>query len=96
MSAYFIFIRDSTSDQTELATYGAMVSATFAGHSFTPLVQYGAFEVFEGREAEGVVVLRFATMDEAKAWYSSPAYQEAAKHRFAGAEYRAILVEGAD
>ena len=30
----------------------------------------------------------------ARAWYDSPAYQEVAQHRFKGARYRAVLVEG--
>jgi len=29
-----------------------------------------------------------------KAWYDSPAYQEVRQHRFKGAKYQAILVEG--
>jgi hypothetical protein len=30
----------------------------------------------------------------AKAWYGSPAYQDAVKHRFAGADYRVFITEG--
>ncbi len=43
---------------------------------------------------EGVVILQFPTFEEAKAWYDSPAYREAREHRFAGADYRAVIVEG--
>ncbi|MEC9305444.1 MAG: DUF1330 domain-containing protein, partial [Pseudomonadota bacterium] len=28
------------------------------------------------------------------AWYQSPAYHEARKHRFQGADYRVFLVDG--
>jgi uncharacterized protein (DUF1330 family) len=33
-------------------------------------------------------------MEAAKAYYHSPAYQEAVRHRFLAADYRCILVEG--
>jgi uncharacterized protein (DUF1330 family) len=33
-------------------------------------------------------------MPEARAWYDSPAYTEAKKHRFQAADYRVIFVEG--
>ncbi len=31
---------------------------------------------------------------EARDWYESPAYQEAAQHRHRGAVYRGLIVEG--
>jgi uncharacterized protein (DUF1330 family) len=33
------------------------------------------------------------SVEEARAWYDSPAYQEAAQHRFRGAVYRGLIVE---
>jgi uncharacterized protein (DUF1330 family) len=35
-------------------------------------------------------------MAAARAWYNSPAYQEARLHRMKGAQYRMLLVEGSD
>ena len=43
---------------------------------------------------EGVVILEFADMAAAKAWYHSDAYQAAVQHRFKGAEYRVLFVDG--
>ena len=51
-------------------------------------------EVLEGPEVEGVVIISFPSFKEAKAWYDSPAYREAREHRFRGADYRAVIVEG--
>jgi uncharacterized protein (DUF1330 family) len=48
----------------------------------------------EGDPAEGVVLLQFPDMDAAKAWYGSPAYQDAKQHRLKGADYRVIFAEG--
>jgi uncharacterized protein (DUF1330 family) len=41
-----------------------------------------------------MVIVEFPSLDEAKSWYDGPAYREAREHRFRGADYRAILVEG--
>jgi len=50
--------------------------------------------VLEGPVPEGVVILEFPTTIAARKWYDSPAYQAIAQHRFKGATYRAVLVEG--
>jgi uncharacterized protein (DUF1330 family) len=41
-----------------------------------------------------MMMLEFPTFRAARAWYDSPAYQAASQHRFKGADYRAIIVEG--
>jgi uncharacterized protein (DUF1330 family) len=95
MSAYIVFTRESTKSAGELATYSERVGGTLAGHPVTVLAVYGRQEVLEGPEVEGVVILEFPTFAEAKAWYDSPAYRQVREHRFRGAEYRAVIVEGA-
>ncbi len=45
------------------------------------------FEVLEGAEVQGVVILEFPTVAESKAYYESPAYREAREHRFKAADY---------
>jgi uncharacterized protein (DUF1330 family) len=94
MTAYAIFIRDETTDQAELDIYGQLSPATAAGHPMTPLAVYGAHQVLEGPAIEGAVVLQFPTIADARAWYDSPAYQDALRHRLAGARYRVFLIEG--
>ncbi len=94
MTTYIVFTREKTTDAAELETYGKMAGAASAGHNLTPLVVYGKQEVLEGPQVEGVVVLAFPNAAEAKGWYNSPAYAAAREHRFKGAEYRAVLVEG--
>jgi uncharacterized protein (DUF1330 family) len=94
MAAYFVFTRERTKDQSEMDAYTQKVGATLKGHSFTGLVHYGRLEVMEGPEVEGMVILSFPSVEAAKAWYDSPAYREVRKHRFLGADYSAVLVEG--
>jgi uncharacterized protein (DUF1330 family) len=94
MAAYAVFIRESTRDAAELATYSQKVGRTLAGHPVEVLAAYGRQEVIEGPEVEGVVILRFPSIEAAKAWYDSPAYREVREHRFRGSDYRAVIVEG--
>jgi len=94
MKGYFVFTREKTTNAAELAAYMEKVRATFAGHDVKLLAAYGKYEVLEGDDTEGVVILEFPSVAAAKAWYDSPEYREVVKHRFAGSVYRAILVEG--
>ena len=64
------------------------------GHPLKPLALYGKYEMLEGPATEGAVVLEFPTVETAKTYYYSSAYQDAVKHRFLGADYRVFIVEG--
>jgi uncharacterized protein (DUF1330 family) len=94
MAAYAIFVREKTKDAAEMQVYSGLAGGTLAGHTVKVLAVYGKQEVLEGPPCEGVVILQFPAMEAAKAWYDSPAYQAARKHRFKGADYRVIFVEG--
>lgn len=94
MAAYAIFIREKTTNPAELQTYSNLAGATLAGHPVKVLAVYGQQEVLEGPPAEGVVILEFPSMADAKKWYDSPAYREAREHRFRGANYHVIFVDG--
>src|SRR5262249_4944522 len=94
MAAYAVFIRESTKDQAELDAYTPKAEASLAGHELTILAAYGRQEVLEGPPVEGVVIVEFPSIEAAKAWYDSPAYRAAREHRFRGATYRALIVEG--
>lgn len=63
-------------------------------YNITPLVVYGAVEALEGTAPEGVVVLEFPSLADAKAWYNSPSYQEALTFRRQAGDFHAIIVEG--
>ena len=94
MSAYLLFIREKTLNESELQAYWAKIRATMAGHPIKVLAAYGRHMTLEGAQVEGVVVAEFPSVEEARAFYDSPAYQEAAQHRFRGAIYRGLIVEG--
>ena len=94
MVAYVIFIKERTRDQREVDLYRDMAPAGLAGHPITFRVAHGRKEVVEGPDCEDMMMLEFPTFEEAKAWYGNPAYQAASEHRFKGADYRAIIIEG--
>ena len=94
MSAYAVFIRERTHDRGELEAYTPKAAASMAGHSMTVRAAYGRQEVLEGPPLEGIVIVEFPSVEAAKAWYDSPAYRDAREHRFRGADYRAVIVEG--
>ena len=94
MSAYLIFTREKTLDETELNIYWEKIKSTFEGHSVKVLVGYGRHEVLEGDPVEGVVIAEFPSFEAARAWYDSRAYQAIRHHRLKGAIYRGLIVQG--
>ena len=94
MPAYIVFTRDQTLDPSELEAYWARVKATMDGHPLKVLAAYGKHVTLEGPDVEGVVIAEFPSLEAARDWYDSPAYQEAAQHRHRGAVYRGLIVEG--
>ncbi len=94
MPAYVVFMREQTLNQTELEAYWEKVTATLQGRPFKVLAAYGKHLTLEGPDVEGVVIAEFPTLEEARDWYESPAYQEAAQHRYRGAVYRGLIVAG--
>ncbi|MFA6083510.1 MAG: DUF1330 domain-containing protein [Mucilaginibacter sp.] len=95
MSAYIVFIREKTTNKAELDTYINLLPTAMEGVTFKPVVAYGEQKVIEGPEVEGVVILEFPSFKDAEDWYNSPAYQEIIQHRFDGAVYTGVIVEGA-
>ncbi len=94
MAAYIVFIREKTLDQSALETYWQETPATLEGRPIKVLAAYGRHLTLEGPPVEGVVIAEFPTLEEARAWYDSPEYQKAAQHRFRGAVYRGLIVDG--
>jgi uncharacterized protein (DUF1330 family) len=99
MPAYMIATRiGPVRDAAALAEYSRL-NRENAGqfrelYNITPLVVYGAMEAAEGPAPDGIIILQFPSMADAKAWYNSPGYQEALPHRQKAADYNVVFVEG--
>lgn len=94
MTAYVIFTRELMRDQVEFDRYTELAVPTLADHPGIARAFYGKLDILEGSDIEGAVVLEFPTMADARAWYDSPAYQTALKHRKIASDYRVFIVEG--
>jgi uncharacterized protein (DUF1330 family) len=94
MPAYLIFTRERTRNQAEYDQYHHLVGPTLAGHPVTVRAIGTRTETLEGPTPEETILLEFPTREDALAWYNSPAYESARQHRFLGADYRCLLVDG--
>lgn len=94
MSAYFVMIREQTTDSASLAEYAPRAALAAQGHSLKPLAAYGALDQVEGDDIDAAVILEFPDMEAARAWYDSPSYQAAVKFRHAGSKSKAFFIEG--
>lgn len=94
MSAYVIFQVKEMRDPAGLEEYKRLATPTLARHGAKFRILRGEFEVLEGDPVLGVVMLEFPSMAEARAWYYSPEYQDAMKHRVAASSSLGVLCEG--
>ncbi|WP_430009521.1 DUF1330 domain-containing protein [Methylophaga lonarensis] len=94
MTAYVVIVRERTTDLDELTLYREKAPLARDGHAVTPVAFYGPHEVLEGTNFEGAAILRFPTVEEARAWYHSPAYEAARVHRQKGSDSRVFIIEG--
>ena len=95
MPVYMLFIREKpVRDPAAMEAYSRKNRDNPRDPRMTPLVVYGATEAVEGEAPDGMVLLQFPTMEDAKAWYYSPGYQAAMQHRLKGADYRVMIVQG--
>ena len=95
MPAYVIVNVESVTDPERISQYRKTGGPTLQACGAEIIAINRPFEVLEGPVPQAVVVLRFPTMEAARAWYYSPEYQRALEHRLAGARSRAVIVDGA-
>ncbi|MCW7537601.1 DUF1330 domain-containing protein [Aquabacterium sp. A7-Y] len=94
MSAYII--ADVTvTNEAQYADYRKWSTLAMRAHGAEVLVRGGKIEVLEGSwHPTRVVVLKFPTMDKARAFYDSHQYRRARNAREYSAVMRMVLVEG--
>ncbi len=99
MPAYIIVYRETpVRDPAAIDEYSRRnrENAAYFQENFgiRPLVVYGHSEALEGDNPDGIVMMQFPTIEDARNWYHSPAYQEALAFRKDAADWRAVIVEG--
>ena len=82
-------------DSSAVEVYRTRAAASIARHGGRYLVRGGTIEVLEGQwTPRAIVIVEFANMDAARAWYHSPEYAAALEVRDEALTRKLILVEG--
>jgi uncharacterized protein (DUF1330 family) len=93
MAKGYVILTEAIKDPEGMRAYGKAVGAAMGGVSI--LAVDTAPKVVEGSwHGDQTVVLEFESVDAARAWYESEAYQKAAKLRQAAADCNAVIVAG--
>jgi len=95
MSSAYIIANVRVSDPVQYADYKKFSTLAMQAHGAEVCVRGGAVQVLEGDWLpERVVVLKFASVEKANAFYDSVEYQRAIKAREGAAVMRMVIVEG--
>ena len=94
MTAYVV-AKLTITDPKTYADYGNGFMAAFAPFGGKLLAVDEAPETIEGEwRCTRTVLLEFPSKAVMKTWYTSPAYQELVRHRFAASTADIVLLEG--
>ena len=89
----YVILTEAIKDPEGMKAYAQAAGATMGGA--TILAVDTAPKVIEGNwHGNQTVVLEFESVDAARAWYESEAYQKAAKLRQAAADCNAVILSG--
>lgn len=92
--AYYIF-DVSIHDLAGMKIYSEKVESTYKPYGGTRIVRTEQVNTIEGKPPQGsVIILQFASVEQAKAWHNSPEYQEILPYRHACTHSNVWLVEG--
>jgi uncharacterized protein (DUF1330 family) len=95
MAAYIV-VQVDVKDPARYERYKSMVPPTLAKFGGRFVVRGGKTETLEGDWApKRFVLVKFPSVEQAKAWWASPEYAEAKALRQATADTLMILAEGA-
>ena len=93
-SAYILADVDVT-DPQQYEQYKKLSSIAMQAHGAEVCVRGGKVEVMEGDwKPSRAVLLKFPSVEKARAFYDSPEYQAAKKARQGAAVMRMVLIEG--
>ena len=94
MSA-FVIVEVTITNSEPYAAYRDLAGASVARHGGRFIVRGGEVTTLEGDwTPQRIVVVEFASVDAAKAWYFSDDYQDALRVRQANSVGKALIVDG--
>lgn len=96
MARGYVIITETVNDPERLNAYAQKAVPTIMQGGGKVIVFEPNPEVIEGEWTGQTVILEFESVDAAKAWYNSDAYQAVIGERQAAADSNAIIVSGFD
>ena len=91
----YIITNAEVFDKDAYGEYGKLAPDAIASYGGEFLTRGGAAEILEGNwEPHRIVVVKFDSVEQAKAMYNSPEYQAAREKRIGAADFNMIVVEG--
>ena len=91
--AYYISEFELT-DPEGIRPYSAAVESTFTPFGGRYVVRGGKVVSLEGAPAKRVIMIAFPSMEQAQAWYDSPAYRSILPIRHKSATSRVFIMDG--
>ena len=89
----YVILTEDVKDPAGMAEYSKLAMRAMAGATIVAVDQKP--QVLEGEwHGSQTVVLEFESVEAAREWYYSDAYQEAAKLRQAAADCNAVILSG--
>ena len=96
MPSAYIIANVTVTDPVQYENYRRLSTLAMQAHGAEVCVRGGAVDVLEGDwQPDRVVVLKFASLDKARAFSASAEYAAARQARQGAAVMRMVLVEGA-
>jgi uncharacterized protein (DUF1330 family) len=96
MSAYWISVYREILDEAKLRAYAELAGPALESNGGTFVARGFPDQVYEAGEATRTVLIRFDSVDAARAAHDSPAYQEALAALDGGAVREIRIVPGLD
>jgi uncharacterized protein (DUF1330 family) len=89
----YVILTEAIKDPEGMKAYGRAAGAAMGGVKV--LAVDTAADTLEGTwHGDQTVILEFESVEAARAWYESEAYQNAAKFRQAAADCNAVIISG--
>lgn len=92
--AVYAIVRVRVTDPEAYAKYAELAGPAVAKYGGEFLARGGAYQTMEGPDWPRNVIIRFADMATAQAFYNGPEYQEALSHGLPAADREYVFVEG--
>jgi uncharacterized protein (DUF1330 family) len=91
----YVIMTEEIRDQSGMDAYGRAAAPSMGQAGARPLVVDSAPQVLEGEwHGNRTVIVEFESVEAARAWYESAAYETAKPLRHASADTNAVIVAG--